>query len=78
MEKKIVTWITSLKSSVLYEWTCRSCGDNYTGETSRNFYTRAKENLSKAESDGLNSFISTHQTQHHNGAEADFKVVKNF
>ena len=62
------------KSSVLYEWTCRSCGDIYTGETSRNFYTRAKEHLSKAESDGLNSFITTHQTQHHNGAEADFKV----
>ena len=64
------------KSCVLCEWTCRSCGDIYTGETSRNFYTRAKEHLSQAESDGLNEFefISIHQTQHHNGAEVDFKV----
>ena len=62
------------KSCVLYEWTCRSCGDIYTGETSRNFYTRAKEHLSRAENDGLNSFISTRQTPHHNGAEAKSKV----
>ena len=49
------------KSNVLYEWTCRVCGDTYTGETSRNFYTRAKEHLEKAEKDALNSFILNHQ-----------------
>ena len=62
------------KSSVLYEWTCRICGDTSTGETSRNFYTRAKEHLDKAENDPLNSFISNHQAQNHNGDEPNFKV----
>ena len=65
------------KSNVLYEWTCRVCGDTYTGETSRNFYTRAKEHLEKSkksENDHLDSFISNHQLQHHNGALPDFKV----
>ena len=62
------------KSNVLYEWTCRNCGDTYTGETSRNFYTRAKEHLEKAEKDALNSFISNHQSEHHNGDMPDFKV----
>ena len=65
------------KSNVLYEWTCRVCGDTYTGETSRNFYARAKEHLEKSkksENDDLDSFISNHQLQHHNGALPDFKV----
>ena len=68
------------KSNVLYEWTCRNCGDTYTGETSRNFYTRAKEHLEKAEKDALNSFISNHQSEHHNGDMPDFKekVLKSF
>ena len=25
------------KSNVMYQWTCRICGENYVGETSRNF-----------------------------------------
>ena len=64
------------KSCVLYEWTCRICGDTYTGETSRNFYTRSKEHLEKSKSkkDALNSFIYNHQTTKHNGDEPDFKV----
>ena len=65
------------KSNVLYEWVCRACENKfiYTGETSRNFYTRSKEHLDKAENDQLNSFISNHQLLKHSLSDTpDFKV----
>ena len=65
------------KSNVLYEWTCRICGEMYIGETSRNFYTRSKEHLKKAEEDKLDSFIANHQTKCTN-ASFKVKVLKSF
>ena len=65
------------KSNVMYEWTCRICGEIYTGETSQNFYTRCKEHLEKSEKDQLNSFIANHQTKCIN-ASFKVKVLKSF
>ena len=65
------------KSNVMYEWTCRICGEVYTGETSRNFYTRCKEHLEKSDKDKLNSFIANHQIKCIN-ASFKVKVLKSF
>ena len=35
----------SLKSCVVYQFTCASCGARYIGETSRHFHTRVNEHL---------------------------------
>ena len=35
----------SLKSSVVYQFTCASCGVRYIGETNRHFNTRFNEHL---------------------------------
>ena len=64
------------KSNVLYEWICRICDTKfiYTGETSRNFYTRAKEHLDKTKTEA-NSFIAHHQLLYHRSNDIpDFKV----
>ena len=68
------------KSNVLYEWECNQCDNIYTGETSRNCYTRTKEHLSKASKQSSDSFIKNHQSEKHNDNPADFKVkvVKSF
>ena len=34
-----------LKSRVVYQFTCASCGARYTGETNRHFNTRVNEHL---------------------------------
>ena len=35
----------SLKSRVVYQFTCASCGACYIGETNRHFHTRVNEHL---------------------------------
>ena len=35
----------SLKSRVVYQFTCASCGARYIGETNRHFHTRVNEHL---------------------------------
>ena len=59
---------------------CGDCENVYIGETSRNCYTRAKEHLGKANDKSKESFIHNHQTEKHNGDEANFgvKVIKSF
>ena len=59
------------KSNVMYQWTCRICGENYVGETSRNFYTRSKEHLKKADEDKMDSFIAEHKIK---CPQSSFKV----
>ena len=34
-----------LKSSVVYQFTCASCGARYIGETNRHFHARVNEHL---------------------------------
>ena len=38
----------SLKSRVVYKFTCAGCGARYVGETNRHFYTRVNEHLFRA------------------------------
>ena len=59
------------KPNVLYQWTCRICGEAYVGETSTNFYTRSTEHLKKADEDKLDSFIADHKTK---CPQSSFKV----
>ena len=62
------------KSNVLYEWTCRECSAKYIGETSRNFYTRSIEHISKNNNKAAESFMYNHQKDHHNDQPPNFKV----
>ena len=62
------------KSNVMYEWTCRECDAKYIGETSRNFYTRSNEHLSKNNKKSAESFLYNHQKDHHDGSPPNFRV----
>ena len=46
----------SLKSRVVYQFTCASCGARYIGETNRHFNTRVNEHLFR----DRNSYIFKH------------------
>ena len=57
----------------LYSYTCKKCPDinKYTGETSRNLYTR---DLEHRDNKNKNSWMHSHQQEKHEGAEPDFKM----
>ena len=61
------------KANVVYSYTCKECPEvnKYTGETNRNFYTRDQEHRDRR---NLNSWMRSHQTEKHQGAEPDFKM----
>ena len=61
------------KSNVVYSYTCKKCPEinKYTGETSRNFYTRDLEHRDKK---NKNSWMHSHQQEKHEGAEPDFEM----
>ena len=46
----------SLKSRVVYQFTCASCGARYIGETNRHFNTRVNEHLFRAK---IRTFLNT-------------------
>ena len=72
------------KTSICYKYTCRyeNCDAFYTGESSKNLFTRntwhqTKYNSKKQQTE---SFMFKHQQEKHNGEAADFKmeVLKSF
>ena len=61
-------------NNVTYQYTCKECEAVYTGETSRNLYTRAQEQQKKYEVKAGDSFINNHQVESHNGSAPNFDV----
>ena len=61
------------KSNVVYSYTCKKCPETnkYTGETSRNFYTRDLEHRDKK---NKNSWMHSHQQEKHEGTDPDFEI----
>ena len=61
------------KSNVVYSYTCNECPEvtKYTGETSRNFFTRDQEHRDRR---NLNSWMHSHQKEKHQGKDPDFKM----
>ena len=62
------------KNNVTYQYTCKVCNAVYTGETSRNLYTRALEHETKHQKKKPDSFINNHQTESHEGSDPEFSV----
>ena len=62
------------KTNVTYQYTCKECEAVYTGETSRNLYTRALEHKKKYEDKAGDSFMNNHQVEAHNGGDPNFNV----
>ena len=60
-------------TNVTYQYTCKECEAVYTGETSRNLYTRAQEQQKKYEVKAGDSFINNHQVESHNSSAPNFK-----
>ena len=70
------------KNSVVYEYECQfdECDAKYTGETSKNLYTRNGEHVYNYSGGARNSieikkksFMHNHQVAKHNGDPANFK-----
>ena len=70
------------KSGIVYQYKCQyeGCDAVYTGESSKNFQTRAKWHMDKFNQKNGGSFMTTHQTNKHGGQEPNFemKVLKLF
>ena len=62
------------KNNVTYQYTCKVCEAVYTGETSRNLYTRALEHEMKHQKKKPDSFINNHQVESHKGVDPGFSV----
>ena len=62
------------KTNVTYQYTCKECEAVYTGETSRNLYTRALKHQKKYEDKAGDSFMNNHQVEAHNGSNPNFNV----
>ena len=62
------------KNNVTYQYTCKVCEAVYTGETSRNLYTRALEHEMKHQKKKPDSFINNHQVESHEGVDPNFSV----
>ena len=48
----------SLKSRVVYQFTCASCGVRYIGETNRHFNTRVNEHLFRDKNSHISTFLN--------------------
>ena len=62
------------RNNITYQYTCTDCQAVYTGETSRNLYTRALEHKKKYEEKAGDSFINNHQLESHEGNKPNFTV----
>ena len=66
------------ESNAEYKFECQLCPEDsrsvYSGETSWNLYSRAKEHLRNYRTGGEKSFIQKHQLKKHNGEEGIFKA----
>ena len=67
-----------LKKNVIYELTCKQCGDIYIGETQRLLHTRLKEHLKSITMGDSKSAMSSHYTSKHSFCDAipfSFKIL---
>ena len=64
--------------SIVYDITCKNCGDKYVGETSRNGHTRSTEHVkdskSKNKQQREKSVILRHMNEKHDGNKVDFEM----
>ena len=70
------------KNNIVYQYVCQvpGCSATYTGETSKNMYTRSSQHKEKYDKLGKDSFMFNHQASEHNGEPVNFKikVIKSF
>ena len=74
-DPKILFW-----HAAYYKYKWNKCGCEYIGETSQNFYSRDQEHMKKFNEKSKESFMYTHQQEHHNSEPLDFTrtVLKSF
>ena len=67
----------SLKSRVVYKFTCAGCGARYVGETNRHFYTRVNEHLFRDKNSHIFKHLSFSKNCHDNCDVSCFKIIDN-
>ena len=67
----------SLKSRVVYKFTCAGCGARYNGETNRHFYTRVNEHLFRDKNSHIFKHLSFSKNCLDNCDVSCFKIIDN-
>ena len=67
----------SLKSRVVYKFTCAGCGARYVGETNRHFYTRVNEHLFRDKNSYIFKHLSFSKNCHDHCDVSCFKIIDN-
>ena len=67
----------SLKSRVVYKFTCAGCGARYVAETNRHFYTRVDEHLFRDKNSHIFKHLSFSKNCYDNCDVSCFKIIDN-
>ena len=61
-------------NEIVYEITCKQCGNVYIGESSRNGHTRSIEHMEQMLRNDESSVLMRHRREKHNGDEVEFEM----
>ena len=65
----------SLKSRVIYKFTCAGCGARYVGETNRHFYTRVNEHISQDKNSHIFKHLISSKNCQNKSNVSCFKII---
>ena len=65
----------SLKSRVVYKFTCAGCGARYVGETNRHFYTRVNEHIFRDKNSHIFKHLRSSKNCQDNCNVSCFKII---
>ena len=61
-------------NEIVYQITCKQCGDIYIGESARNGHTRSIDHMQQMQRKEEASVLWRHRREKHNGEETEFEM----